>query len=295
MNAPLVKLNTDRGCSLRGLGSRALGILVLFILLLPLHAQAQGAPKGLSKDDVVRLLKGDVTPGRVAQMARERGIDFQVTPQIEKELRGAGADNDLIAMLLEIGPNTATPKPTAAASTANPKAIGLASAPITMEVFGDFQCSACRAFFETSVKPVIDDYVVPGKVYLIYRDFPLDMHPYARQAAQIANAAANLGQFQAIERALYDKQDEWIAKGNIDDVIALSFPPGQLRKFHDYETHHLNDINASIERDRAIGMQRHVNQTPSVFITVHGKTEALPGGNLDYKLLKKYFEYLLGQ
>jgi protein-disulfide isomerase len=181
------------------------------------------------------------------------------------------------------------------ASTANPKAIGSPNAPITMEIFGDFECPACRAFYEATLKQVIDDYVVPGKVYMIYRDFPLDMHPYARPAAQLANAAAHFGQFQAIERALYDNQDAWSAKGNIDDVIASSFPPGQLKKFRDYETQHINEINASIEHDRTMGIQRNVNQTPTVFITAHGKTEPLPGGGVDYKLLKNYFDYLLRQ
>ena len=175
------------------------------------------------------------------------------------------------------------------------KAIGNPNAPITMEVFGDFQCPACRGFFEGTTKQVIDDYVIPGKVYLIHRDFPLEMHPYARQAARLANAAAEFGQFEAIERALYDHQDEWSAKGNIDDVIASNFPPAQFKKFQAFESQHISDINASIERDRALGMQRNVNQTPTIYITAHGKTEALPGGGVDYKLLKSYFDYLLRQ
>jgi protein-disulfide isomerase len=164
-----------------------------------------------------------------------------------------------------------------------------------MEIFGDFQCPACRSFFEATVKQVIDEYVVPGKVYLVHRDFPLDIHPYARQAARLANAAAQFGQFEAIERALYDKQDEWAAKGNIEDVMATSFPPAQMKKIRDYEAAHITDINASIEHDRSLGMQRNVNQTPTVFVTSHGKTEALPGGGVDYKLLKNYFDYLLRQ
>ena len=77
--------------------------------------------------------------------------------------------------------------------------------------------------------------------------------------------------------------------------MAIFFSPGQMKKFHDYETQHLSEINASIERDRAMGIQRNVNQTPTVFITAHGKTEALPGGGVDYKLLKNYFDYLLRQ
>jgi protein-disulfide isomerase len=185
-----------------------------------------------------------------------------------------------------------------AAGPANPsfvKAIGNPNAPITMEVFGDFQCPACRAFFETTVKQVIDDYVIPGKVYLLHRDFPLDMHPYARQAARLANAAAEFGKFEAMERALYDHQDDWSARGNIDEVIASYFPPAEFKKFQAFESQHISEINASIERDRSMGNQRNVNQTPTVYITAHGKTEGLPGGGVDYKLLKSYFDYLLRQ
>jgi protein-disulfide isomerase len=195
-------------------------------------------------------------------------------------------------------PPAATGAKTAAAPAANPafvKAIGNPSAPITMEVFGDFQCPACRGFFETTVKQVIDEYVVPGKVYLVHRDFPLEMHPYARQAARLANAAAEFGKFEAMERALYDHQDDWSTKGNIDEVIASYFPAGEYKKFQAFEAQHINEINASIERDRAAGTQRNVNQTPTVYITSHGKTEALPGGGVDYKLLKSYFDYLLRQ
>lgn len=196
---------------------------------------------------------------------------------------------------------TKAPTPASAkavGASSNPtfvKAIGNPNAPITMEVFGDFQCPACRGFFEGTTKQVIDDYVIPGKVYLIHRDFPLEMHPYALQAARLANAAAEFGQFEAIERALYDHQDDWSAKGNIDEVIASSFPAAEFKKFQTFESQHMNEINASIQRDRSLGNQRNVNQTPTVYITAHGKTEALPGGGVDYKLLKSYFDYLLRQ
>jgi protein-disulfide isomerase len=192
-------------------------------------------------------------------------------------------------------PPSAKAAPAAAANPTFLKAIGNPSAPITMEVFGDFQCPACRGFFETTVKQVIDDYVISGKVYLIHRDFPLEMHPYARQAARLANAATEFGKFEAIERALYDHQEEWSTKGNIDEVIAASFPPAEFKKFQAYESQHMSEINASIERERAMGAQRNVNQTPTVYITAHGKTEALPGGGVDYKLLKSYFDYLMRQ
>jgi protein-disulfide isomerase len=175
------------------------------------------------------------------------------------------------------------------------KSLGSKSAPITMEVFSDFQCPACRNFYETTLKQLIDNYVNTGKVYLIHRDFPLEMHPYSRQAARFANAAAELGEFESVERALFDKQETWSPNGKIDEAISSAIPPAQLKKIHDIETQHLNEINASIERDRTMGIQRNVNQTPTVYVTAHGKTEGLPGGGVDYRLLKQYLDYLLRQ
>ena len=175
------------------------------------------------------------------------------------------------------------------------KALGSKSAPITMEVFEDFQCPACRNFYESSLKMVIDNYVNTGKVYLIHRDFPLDIHPYSHQAAQLANAAARLGQFETMERALFDNQEKWSANGKIDEAIASNVPAPQLKKIRDYESAHMDDIKSSIERDHAMGVQRNVNQTPTIYVTSHGKTEALPGGGVAYSLLKQYLDYLLRQ
>ena len=188
----------------------------------------------------------------------------------------------------------AKPAP-AAMDPAQAKSLGSKSAPITIEVFEDFQCPACRNFYETTLKQLIDDYVVPGKVYLIHRDFPLDIHPYSHQAARLANAAAELGQFETVERALFDSQDQWSANGKIEEAIASSVPAAQMKKIRDYETAHMNDINAAIESDRTMGVRRNVSQTPSIYVTSHGKTEALPGGGVDYKLLRNYLDYLLRQ
>jgi protein-disulfide isomerase len=175
------------------------------------------------------------------------------------------------------------------------KSLGSKNAPITIEVFEDFQCPACRNFYETSLKQLIDDYVVPGKVYLIHRDFPLDMHPYSHQAARLANAAAELGQFETVERALFDSQDQWSANGKIEEALASTVPAAHMKKIRDYQAAHINDINAAIERDRTMGVKRNVSQTPSIYVTSHGKTEALPGGGVDYKLLRNYLDYLLRQ
>src|SRR5437899_2610637 len=89
------------------------------------------------------------------------------------------------------------------------KAYGSKTAPITMEVFSDYQCPACRAFYQDSLRLVIENYVNSGKVYLVHRDFPLPVHAYSRQAARYANAAARIGRFDKAEEALFAKQDSW--------------------------------------------------------------------------------------
>jgi protein-disulfide isomerase len=63
-----------------------------------------------------------------------------------------------------------------AAPSAPVKTIGNHTAPITMEVFSDYQCPSCGNFYETTLRAMIQDYVALGKVYLVHHDFPLQMH-----------------------------------------------------------------------------------------------------------------------
>ncbi len=64
----------------------------------------QVAQKLLSKDEVIRLLKGDVSPKRVTELVQQRGVDFVVTPEIKRQLRKLGATDSLLAKLTELAP-----------------------------------------------------------------------------------------------------------------------------------------------------------------------------------------------
>ena len=79
------------------------------------------------------------------------------------------------------------------------KSLGSKAAPIVMEVFSDYQCPACKTLYQDTLRPVIDNYVSAGKVYLIHRDMPLAAHKHAREAARYANAAARIGKFAKVE------------------------------------------------------------------------------------------------
>ena len=150
----------------------------------------------------------------------------------------------------------------------DPKAIGSKSAPITVEVFGDFQCPSCRKQFEETTKMLIDAYVNTGKVYLIHRaDFPIpELHMYAMQAARLVPMPPRRinGMFESFERALYDHQDEWTPTGKIEETIAPLFSPAQMKKVHDFEMQHMSEIDASIQRDKNDGptTRGHWNAVP---------------------------------
>ena len=65
----------------------------------------------LTETNIVDLLKGDVPKPRIARLAAERGITFELTPDVEKRLRSAGADDALIAALRETRQETKSPTP----------------------------------------------------------------------------------------------------------------------------------------------------------------------------------------
>jgi len=80
-------------------------VLALFCaLVIACIAQSQAPVKQLTKGQVVQLLTGDVPAKRIQTLAVEHGIDFQITPGTEQELRKAGADDALISVLTQLAP-----------------------------------------------------------------------------------------------------------------------------------------------------------------------------------------------
>ena len=175
------------------------------------------------------------------------------------------------------------------------KSMGSRQAPITLEIFSDYQCPDCRRMHTTTTRQVIDNYVSSGKVYLIHRDFPLAMHAHSRVAARWVNAAAAVGSgvFQAAENALYAKQDEWAATGNVEQALASLLPAADMRRVRAIESTQRAQLDAAVQADFSLANSRNVSGTPSVFVIHRGQTTPLPAGSVSYSLLKQYLDYLL--
>jgi hypothetical protein len=100
---------------------RVVTIAVLLCLFVSSgFSQVRSSAKPLSKDDVVKLLMGDVSSRRVEELALERGINFPVTVGVETSLRRAGADDHLLAALRKLTPSL-TSAPATPDTTYEPK------------------------------------------------------------------------------------------------------------------------------------------------------------------------------
>ena len=89
------------------------------------------------------------------------------------------------------------------AQSASTRAVGPVTAAVRIDLFSDFQCPACKALHEQTVKRIKEEYAKQGKVRLAHHDFPLPQHKFARQAATLAAAADKLGKFDAVADALF--------------------------------------------------------------------------------------------
>jgi protein-disulfide isomerase len=172
------------------------------------------------------------------------------------------------------------------------KAFGSKGAPITVEVFSDFQCPACKQMFKTTNQQLMDNYVNTGKVYLVHRDFPLPMHAYSRVAARYARAAAELGKTEQAEQALFNNQEKWEQTGDVDGTLAGVFSSAEMTKIRAQAKG--NSLDPVIDKDVAQGKLYNVNQTPTTVFHYKGQTYPY-AGVMSYDVLKQFLDQLLSQ
>lgn len=179
-------------------------------------------------------------------------------------------------------------------STKEPvKYMGSRSAPITMEVYSDFQCPACRELYFGSIKPLRDDYINTGKVFFVHRDNPLPGHAFSRDAARYANAAAQIGKFERVAEAIYEAQQVWsFNRGKLDQVVASALTPGEFNQVR--TSFNSPTVESAIEMDLGRGKTIPVTSTPTIVLIHKGRRIPLPGG-VNYQLLRQVLDQLLSQ
>lgn len=169
---------------------------------------------------------------------------------------------------------------------------GLLGAKVRIDVFSDYECPACRTFYLQTVRNVLDTYGRGNRVDVVYHDFPLQMHRYAREAARYALAGRQLGteQWKALTDALYFRQAEWSSNGRIDTVASEALSPQDYARLRDL----LKDpsIDQALEKELALGRALQINSTPTFFIVANGLSQRVVGG-VPLTVLESYLDRLL--
>ena len=193
-------------------------------------------------------------------------------------------------------PDLASPAPEAAADSvvnSSFKQSGNPGAPITCEIFTDYECPHCATVFDQVVPMLLAEYVQTGKMKFIHRDMPLPQHQYARLAARYANAAGRVGRYEAAVNQIFRTQAAWARTGDVDSQVAQVLAPAEMEKVRDMVKNdgHLDD---SVAADVAIAREANLNQTPSLVVTYKGKRQVLAPVP-EYGLLKSYLDELLAK
>ncbi len=178
-----------------------------------------------------------------------------------------------------------------AAQTKTTRAVGPVTAAVRIDLFSDFQCPACKALHEQTIKRVKEEFAQTGKIRLVHHDFPLPQHKYARPAAILAAAADRLGKYDAVADALFHQQESWGQSGNVDAVVDSVLTPEERKKLREIAKDPA--ILANIERDIQLGERMKVGSTPTMIVTHDGKPNPVVGV-VSYPVFSKYLNTIVG-
>ncbi len=144
--------------------------------------------------------------------------------------------------------------------------LGDPQAPITIVEFSDFVCPFCQ-----QLRPKLEEFIEKhaGRVKLVYKPFPLAMHPRAEEAAEAAEWARDQGVLWAFYDALFENNraldDETLA-GHAERLGKDGAELKKALESHQYRTR----VGDSQSEARRGGIQG----TPSLFI--NGRRHLLP-------------------
>jgi protein-disulfide isomerase len=213
----------------------------------------------------------------------------QINEEMLKELR---AIHQLLERLTT--PQQPAAQPTSATIT-NLKGyqLGKADAPLTMIEFTDLQCPYCRQYASTTFDEIKKNWIDTGKLRYISRDFPLDFHPFAMQAARAARCAGEQGKFWEMRMSL-------MRNANLlsTDHVAKTAADLKLNTKAFGECTASTKYDAEIQADTQEGGRIGVEGTPTFVV---GKTTAnsvagpIIVGALPYAVFDAKLKELLGR
>ncbi len=146
--------------------------------------------------------------------------------------------------------------------------LGEAKAPVTIIEFSDFQCPFCRKFWRETLPEIKKNYIDSGQVKLVYRDFPLPMHPAAEISAEAGECADDQGKFWDWHDKLFSEQDK-------DGESTVQYEVSDIKKWGNEIGLNTSQFTACLDsqkfkdevaKDVADGQAADVAGTPMFFV-----------------------------
>jgi len=192
-------------------------------------------------------------PGQTKEQAQP-----QLVTAIQNDKRATARSTYVRGLRRKYGARVTLEPPRVAVATANAPSLGPAKAPVTIVEFSDFQCPYCSRAAQT-VERVVQRY--GDRVRLVYRDFPLDIHPNAEIAAQAAACARTQGKYWEMNRAMFADASKLAEPALVETATRLGLDGDKFKTCLD-----AGDGKDSIQHDLADGASYGVNATPTSFI-----------------------------
>jgi protein-disulfide isomerase len=165
---------------------------------------------------------------------------------------------------------TVTP---AALPNADGLSLGDANAPVTIDVFEDFQCPACKTFTENTETLVIQNLVSTGQARYVFHNYPFlddSTNPLgggeSDQAANASMCANEQGKFWEMHSMLYANWNGENQSAFSDRRLQAMAESIGLDMSAFNSCFNANKYEAEIQADFDLGDQMGVSGTPTVFV-----------------------------
>ena len=168
--------------------------------------------------------------------------------------------------------------------------LGPKNAKVVLVEFSDFQCPFCRKFWRETFLQIKKEFIDTGKIKFVYRDFPLDFHPQAKNSAEAAQCANEQGRFWEFHDKIFEEQEkkgEGTIQFTLQDIKKWASEIGvNSDKFNSCLDS--GKYKSEVEKDYTEGSSYGVSGTPTTF--VNGKPIV---GAQPYSVLKSEIENAL--
>jgi protein-disulfide isomerase len=151
-------------------------------------------------------------------------------------------------------------------NTSDSPAIGPVNAPVTLTVFSDFQCPYCAGLARTLREDVMPK--ERGNVRLVFRYFPLEMHSWAKAAAE-AEVCANEQSselFWKLHDFLFENQRTFTPDNVADKFLDQAARIQRIDKRRFASCLADKRTAAKVARDVEFGTANGVRGTPTIFV-----------------------------